>query len=218
MTAIIDFHGYETGDVESPHPNGYTHWDIVRNWTDIQWEVRHDFIQWIFPLKEASSFSPNAPLLTDEDIALFRSNKFLSNQCFQSFHRFMRFLGLRCTLTDGPLVPRSPSLDWSSEGWSGNRWVTKPMVVNDNRMEFESPDFAEEFLTPARFEQKQKIWQSPNHNWLRITRCLHSLRILGLEFAAESFFNALCNLYNANRGITTDTFRYWQEAAQGGLG
>lgn len=210
MTAILDFY-FDDRDgqviikdnpnpfgVLSPHPNGYTHWDIVRNWTDHQWENRHDFIQWIFPLKEVSAFNPDAPLLTDEDIACFRSHAYLRDQCFRSFHRFMRFLGLRSRLAP-------------------NKWVTKPMLI-DRQNQDRHPEWLEdEFLTTAEYEQKQKIWQCPNHNWLRITRSLHSLRLLGLEFAAESFFDALCNLYDSNRGITTDTFRYWQEAAQGGL-
>ena len=88
--------------------------------------------------------------------------------------------------------------------------ITTPVAANESGI-------GDEFLTKAEVENKQRVWTKPNHNWLRITRCLHSLRLLGLEYAADSFFDALCNLYDENRGITPDTFMYWQDAAQGGL-
>jgi len=195
MSAIVDFYRDEAAwDKTKPvNPSGYTHFDIVRNWTDNEWEGVHDFIQWIFPLNEASSFNADAPLLTDDDIALFRADDELKQALFLSFHRFLRFLGLRCRYDQ-----------------TTNKWLTTSVTANENGI-------GDEFFTKKEVEEKQKVWAYPNHNWLRITRCLHSLRLLGLEYAAESFFDELCNLYNSNRGITPNTFQYWQEAAQGGL-
>ncbi len=40
-------------------------------WDDKKLEETHDFIQWLFPLNEASSFNPDAPILTEEDIKEF---------------------------------------------------------------------------------------------------------------------------------------------------
>jgi hypothetical protein len=37
-------------------------------------ERSHDYIQWLFPLPEASRFNASAPVLRSEDIALIRSN------------------------------------------------------------------------------------------------------------------------------------------------
>jgi len=195
MTVILDFYRDEAAwdKTKTPNPSGYTHFDIVRNWSDDQWEGVHDFIQWVFPLKEESAFNPDAPLLTDEDIAIFRADDELKQALFLSFHRFLRFLGLRCRY-DQPT----------------NKWITTPVAANEHGI-------GDEFLTKAEIEEKQKVWAYPNHNWLRITRCLHSLRLLGLEYAADSFFDSLCKLYDENRGITPDTFKYWQDAAQGGL-
>lgn len=190
MSSILDFYRDEASwdKSKAPNPSGYSHFDIVRNWSDDDWEGIHDFIQWVFPLKEPSQFNPDAPLLTDEDIAIFRTDDELKQALFLSFHRFLKFLGLRCEHKDG-------------------QWVTSPMQPGQ---------VFDEFFTKAELDKKHRVWEHPNHNWLRITRCLHSLRLLGLEYAAESFFNGLCELYNQNRGITPDTFQYWQDAAQGG--
>lgn len=39
-----------------------------------QLEVDHAYIQWILPLKERSMFNTEAPLLTDQEIDLFKSD------------------------------------------------------------------------------------------------------------------------------------------------
>jgi hypothetical protein len=57
-------------------------------------------------------------------------------------------------------------------------------------------------------------WLSPsNHNHLRITRILTSLRILGLREYAEAFYGALSSIYNSEtRGvITAESFRFWSQ-------
>ncbi|MBY0524665.1 MAG: hypothetical protein K2R98_14775 [Gemmataceae bacterium] len=63
-------------------------------WKDNQLELTHDFIQWMFPLPEPSSFNPDAPLLTEEDIAAFKSDPLLQANVRTSFQRILTFLGL----------------------------------------------------------------------------------------------------------------------------
>jgi hypothetical protein len=61
-----------------------------------------------------------------------------------------------------------------------------------------------------------EVWCFPNHNWLRITRILHSLRLLGLEVQAQAIYEQLQALYSSRRfPVTADTFHYWTEAAKG---
>ena len=68
----------------------------------------------------------------------------------------------------------------------------------------EAPDFA----------GRPQVWRSPNHNWLRITRVLTSLRLLGHEDASRAFFDFLKDYRDGGRsGITADSFRYWEKAA-----
>lgn len=57
------------------------------------------------------------------------------------------------------------------------------------------------------------VWQYPNHNWLRITRILRSLKLLGLETEANALFAKLSTMYASRRfPITVDTFQYWEDA------
>ena len=43
-------------------------------YSDDKMEDVHDFIQWMFPLREASRFNPDAPLVTDADVEAFRAD------------------------------------------------------------------------------------------------------------------------------------------------
>ncbi len=139
-------------------------------YSDAELEGVHDFIQWLFPLRERSRFNPDAPLLTDADIAEFRADPALRADLLRSFEVFLAFLGLR---------------------FEGGKVV-------------EAPDFA----------GKQQVWRYPNHNWLRITRVLTSLRMLGHEDASRAFFDFLRAYRDGGRSrITADSFRYWEEAA-----
>jgi hypothetical protein len=57
-----------------------------------------------------------------------------------------------------------------------------------------------------------------NHNHLRLTRMLRSMRLLGLEREAESLWDALRQLYQSERSsgrrsITDETFALWKRAA-----
>ena len=52
-----------------------------------------------------------------------------------------------------------------------------------------------------------------NHNHLRLTRILRSLRIAGLEPEARRLFAVLEEIYRRHPAdVGTTTFRYWQEA------
>lgn len=70
-------------------------------------------------------------------------------------------------------------------------------------------------ISPASdFKVKQWRLTRPNHNWLRITRVLHCLNLLGLGPQARAFFQCLLNLAESGQAqISTDTFAYWKNAA-----
>ena len=65
----------------------------VQHWPDDLLESVHDFIQWMFPLREPSGFNPFAPLLDDASILEFRSNEGLQESLRTSFHRMLKFYG-----------------------------------------------------------------------------------------------------------------------------
>ncbi|HTU88525.1 MAG TPA: opioid growth factor receptor-related protein [Gemmataceae bacterium] len=57
-----------------------------------------------------------------------------------------------------------------------------------------------------------EVWAAPNHNWLRITRILRSLRIVGLTTESANLYRRLEVFYHSGRfPIPADTFRYWTE-------
>ncbi len=67
---------------------------------------------------------------------------------------------------------------------------------------------AENFAARAR-----EVWAAPNHNWLRVTRILRSLTLLGQAEKARAFYNWLGDLYRSGRApIPASTFRYWTAA------
>jgi hypothetical protein len=143
-------------------------------WDDGRLEEVHDFIQWLFPLPEASAFNPRAPVLTADDIAAFRAEPALRENLLRSFARILAFLGLTAA-ADGTVT--------------------------------EGPNFA---------AREPEVWADPNHNWLRVTRILRSLHLLGLEEQSRALFAWLKAAHDARRyPVPGDTFRYWAEAASG---
>jgi hypothetical protein len=61
-----------------------------------------------------------------------------------------------------------------------------------------------------------QVWDYANHNWLRITRILKSVRLLGLEAESQALYAWLTATYKKRRfPIPADTFQFWTEAAQG---
>lgn len=165
MSRLVDFYRGEAADAE-----GRT---LAEIWafTDERMEAIHDFIQWIFPLREASRFNPDAPLLTDADVAAFRADPALRSNLLRSLDAFLGFLGLARAengIAEGP-----------------------------------------------NFEARRDVWAFPNHNWPRITRVLHCLRILGLDDEPRALFAFLDRLYRGGTsGIAPDTFRFWADAAR----
>src|SRR5262245_9871578 len=60
-----------------------------------------------------------------------------------------------------------------------------------------------------------EVWEYSNHNWLRVTRILRSLKLLGLEECSAALFDILAE-WNASRRfpISATTFDYWRNAAK----
>lgn len=104
-----------------------------------------------------------------------------------------------------------------------------PLVTDEDVIEFKSnPILAEallkstrkfcEFLnldfqnnTCIRAVKESILWKKPNHNWMRITRMLASLRLLGQEEAAKVIFKCLKEL--RDEGFWSgNSFAHWEKA------
>jgi len=141
----------------------------ILNFHDDDMESIHDFIQWLFPLREPSRFNRHAPILSDSDITAFRTDPDIRANLLRSLDRFLGFLGLE---------------------------------RKSNRIE-----------PGPGYDARREVLNAPNHNWLRITRVLHCLRLLGLEEEGRRLLDCLEGLQAAGKAeITPDTFRHWRNA------
>lgn len=142
----------------------------MHGWSDSKLEAVHNYIQWMFPLKEASHFNHAAPLLDDETIAIFRSDAAIQrNFCF-SLETMLAFYGLEAGVLE--IVPRSD------------------------------------------FRQKAQNWLHANdHNHLRLTRIITSLRLVGLENEAQALYSCLAKIAAESNHVTITTQQFWRAAA-----
>jgi hypothetical protein len=83
-------------------------------WDDRRLEMQHDYIQWLFPLPEASRFNPDAPQLTAADAALFRGDADLQAALSRSRDMMLRFYGLAF---DGRPVTRAADFPARAADW-----------------------------------------------------------------------------------------------------
>ncbi len=66
----------------------------IQDWDDRRLEAVHDYIQWLFPLPDASGFNPDAPILTGSDIAQIRGDTLLQDALRRSWQRMLAFYRL----------------------------------------------------------------------------------------------------------------------------
>ena len=83
---------------------------------------------------------------------------------------------------------------------------------------------SDQVVEGPRFVAAARNWlHAGNHNHLRLTRMLRSLRVLGLEHEAGVLWEALRPLYERESGagrrtITAETVAFWRQAATSPVG
>ncbi len=139
-----------------------------------QLEDEHDYIQWLFPLRETSQFNPAAPVADDAVVAAFRSRAGLRDALVDSLRVMLRFYGLA-----------------ESAPPAGYRIVTGPT-----------------------FAERSAAWLTRgNHNFLRLTRILKSLSLLGERERAAALLACLTTVFEQHgTTIGATTFSYWTAA------
>jgi Opioid growth factor receptor (OGFr) conserved region len=86
---LIPFYLGEGADVRGRTISEIWQWDLE----DL--ECTHDYIQWLFPIAEQSRFNENAPIVDDEIVRSFQTNRRLSANLLKSFEVMLHFYGLR---------------------------------------------------------------------------------------------------------------------------
>jgi hypothetical protein len=92
--------------------------DILQ-WPDERLESTHDYIQWLFPLPQASGFNPHAPVLDGATIQEFKSRPDLEQNLRLAFLRMLAFYGLR--LETEPELKVEPAQDFEQKS---RNWLT----------------------------------------------------------------------------------------------
>lgn len=138
---------------EGPDARGRTLFDVLAM-NDAALERNHDFIQWLFPLREPSRAVPDAPVLTDAEVEAIRESSMA--QC--------------------------------------------ALAAATDRMD--------------AFYRATHDWLMPNdHNHLRITRIILSLRLLVGDEQADGFRAAILSRVEATRAPVSARSRgYWTTA------
>jgi hypothetical protein len=121
---------------------------------DAALEESHDFIQWLFPLRERSGAQPNVPTLTDADV----------------------------------------------EAIHGSGFAGATLAAATDRM--------------AIFYMRNGHWLvASDHNHLRITRIIKSLRLLRGDEAADGFRALILNrVAEAGAPVGAPTLGFWERA------
>jgi hypothetical protein len=97
MSKIVDFY------VGSGTDHKLRSWEEIVSQSDDWLEFEHDFIQWLFPLKETSEFSKSAPILTDEDISVLKTELLFRGRMITSLFVMMSFFGLEPKIINNEL-------------------------------------------------------------------------------------------------------------------
>ena len=120
-----------------------------------------------------SQHDRKAPILTEHDIDVFRTNKDIQANVVKSLSWFLWFLGLK--LCEDKSVERNTDFWLIKRNWLRLR----------------------------------------NHNFLRITRVLQFLCLIGMEDYAFGLYCCLVEIYKESRfAIGETTMQYWKDAVK----
>ena len=156
---------------------------------DTSLEFCHDYIQQLFPLPETSSFHPSSPTIDEATFTAFRSRPELRDRLADSLTRMLHFYGFE------------PSSSSSQRQQAGEPNPNLNLV---------------EIVRGANYDRASRNWVKRfDHNHLRMTRIIRSLRVLGLETHARCLFRALVSVYDHGRsGISARSVIFWTRAAE----
>lgn len=117
--------------------------------------------------------------------------------------------------------PDAPSLTesdtqafWQSEELQANLVRSLMVMLRFFGLELLQAPGSLEIRRGETFEERSRLWLTPfNHNFLRITRILRSLHLLGCSEHAAALFACLEAIHRDHHAIIGEkTFRYWKTA------
>ena len=103
---LIPFYLGEQTDLEGRKIQEVWAWDFE------ELECAHDYIQWLFPIAEKSTFNPNAPVVDETVIQAFQSDPCLQQNLRRSLSVMLRLYGLQRSLNESGKVVVEKSADY----------------------------------------------------------------------------------------------------------
>jgi hypothetical protein len=91
--------------------------DDILQWDVDRLESTHDYIQWVFPLRERSGVNPSAPVLSTDEIATFRADADLQASLRRAWRVMIDFYGFTLTDADAPRLRRSADHRARTQVW-----------------------------------------------------------------------------------------------------
>lgn len=101
---------------KKPTTGGYMLSDIL-SWEYDMLEYTHDYIQWLFPLREASNFNIKSPLLDNETIDEFQKNPLIQEHLLKSFLLMLEFYGFELKVDNNIIIKPSPDYNNRITNW-----------------------------------------------------------------------------------------------------
>lgn len=105
-------------------PHGHSLCDIL-DFNRGAFDTHHDFVQWLFPNREASPVNPLAPVLTDLHVLAYEAIPELRDSVDQASVKFLSFLGLREVST---------GFEQADDYAQGAQYWLRPMDHNHRRI------------------------------------------------------------------------------------
>ncbi len=185
MSKILDFYNGKISNQEG------LYFDDIMNFNHAKLEINHCYIQWLFPLREPSLAVPDSPVITDEEIDVFASNWKYTEEMKDKIQ-----LRLKVFQDFNKMV-----LFYGLKAYLVADADARKVEISKN---------------PHTFYAKANNWLTPrNHNFLRLTRILSSLQLLGDSSSPKMLYKCLCEIYEDNKTIIGPlTKQFWDETME----
>lgn len=136
--------------------------DDIHRWDHGRLESTHDYIQWLFPLTDASAFNPDAPSPGPAEIERFRHEPALRARMVRSFRVMMGFYGLKCDDKATPVrIAETPEFRERAQVWlnPGNHNFLRITRILKSLMLFGLEDYARALLAflEKLYEQESAV-------------------------------------------------------------
>ena len=110
MSNIVEFYRGEM-----PNQAGCFLYDMW-SFSPGEYEMDHDYVQWMFPSNEMSGLNCDAPVMTMEESAIFQTDDHLKDCVRYSFYKILNFFGFRCIESAGAPIIEPLELE-ESRNW-----------------------------------------------------------------------------------------------------